>query len=466
MESLLITNGKIVNSDSVNFMASDLFIENGIICEVGANAKNLATAQTQIIDARNMYLFPGGVDVHTHLDLPIKDFTASDSFESGTLAALHGGTTTLIDFANQTKGETAISAFEHWMKLAKNNCHIDYAFHVSLTQIDSSTEEEIIHLMKEGVTSFKTFMAYDNMRLTLEEFSTLFALSAKLGFLITLHAEVGETINENIKQLIKGQMSGPQFHHLSRPIAAEVTAIEKAINLSHKYQVPCYIVHLSSQEGLAKIAAAKKLGIPLLAETCPQYLLLDNSHYSKQTFDEAAKYILSPPLRSPADCVGLWQGLEEGTISTVATDHCPFWLKDKRRGINNFTQIPNGIPGVENRMELLFSEGVIKRNMPLSRFVQLTSSNPAKIFGLYPKKGLIARGADADLVIFDPEKKHTITYKNLHSLCDYSPYEGVNVTGKCHTIVAQGQLAVVQGQCRIQKGRGRYLPRTAGVFAI
>jgi dihydropyrimidinase len=457
-KSLLIKNGIIVSEG--RRIVGDLLAENGKIKKIG---KNLSSKSAEVLDAGGCLVLPGGVDPHTHMELPMKGFSASDDFESGTAAALYGGTTTIIDFANQKKGGTIKAALDLWHEKADGSALCDYAFHVSVTDYNERTAREMKRCVSEwGVNSFKTFTAYKGV-LGIDDAQLLgvMELTAELGGIVLIHAENGDLIERAVAENRTNGRLAPRYHEESRPWTTEAEAVSRAVDLARHAECPLYVVHLSSGESLARLdflRARHSGGSPVFVETCPQYLLLDRSLYRRPGF-EGAKYVMSPPLRDKRDCSLLWSGLSFGSIDTVATDHCPFWLKDKARGRRDFSKIPNGAPGVENRMELLFSEGVVKGHFSLERFVELTAERPARIFGLYPKKGVLRPGADADIVIFDPTVRHTLSARTHHMRCDYSAYEGMSVTGKCLATVIRGEVAVYGGELLIHKGFGRYLRR-------
>src|SRR5216683_1679821 len=353
----------------------------------------------RVIDAANHLVIPGGIDVHTHLDMPFGGTTSADDFETGTIAAAFGGTTTLIDFAIQYKGQALRQAFDTWMKKAQPKAVTDYAFHCIITDLGSAQLEEMGQLVREGVTSFKLFMAYPGVFML--DDATIF----------------------------KAMRQAPKYHALTRPTTAEAEATSRAIALAEMAGAPVYIVHLSCNDALEKVREARDRGLPVYAETCPQYLYLSIENFDVPDF-EGAKYVFTPPLREKWHQEKLWNGLKSDHLQVVSTDHCPFCFKEQKElGRNDFTKIPNGGPGVEHRMSLIYSGGVAKGRFSVNRFVELVSTTPAKLFGLYPRKGTIAVGSDADLVIFDPNRKHTISAATHHMRVDYSMFEGIRVTG-------------------------------------
>jgi dihydropyrimidinase len=454
MKSILIKNGTVVTATDT-FLA-DVFVQGETVHTVGTNLQNKAD---QVIDAKGCYLFPGGIDAHTHLDLPFMGTSSSDDFETGTLAALHGGTTTVIDFAFQTQGKSLKEGLGAWFEKAKGKAVGDYAFHIAVTDFNENVRGEIRDLIeKEGVTSFKTFMAYKGaLMIDDRQMIGLMNEVKKWGGLVTVHAENGDLADSLIQENRAKGNTAPRFHALSRPEIVEAEATGRAIDIAYAGDHPLYVVHMTCEGALNRVREATKRNQRVLVETCVQYLLLDDSVYEKGF--EGAKWVMSPPLRKPKDQTALWNGIEQGLIHTVATDHCPFCMDQKKMGENDFSKIPNGAPGIENRMELMFSEGVLKNRMTLNKFVEVNSTAPAKIFGMYPRKGTIAVGADADIVIFDPKAEHTMSAKTHHMRCDYSAYEGWKVTGKTKSVLLRGTLAIENGKALVGKGFGKYIPR-------
>ena len=439
MSTMLIKNGFIVTEDEV--IKGDLLIADDKIVKI---SEYLEMRADIVINALNNIIFPGGIDAHTHMELPYPGGFSCDSFETGSRAALHGATTTIIDFANQQKGKTLDHALKLWHKKAKDHCCCDYKFHISITDVDETTLDEMKNMYEcQGIYSFKTFLTYPDLMISPDDLEKVMLKTKELGGVVTLHAEMHQIIEALDQEFSKGLKTAPYYHGLSHPDTAEEQAIALAITLAEKTQCPLYIVHLSCKKGLDLVSAAKKSNkVKIFAETCPQYLLLDNSLYKNSDHTEVMKYILSPPLRTTQDQEALWQGVLDKTIDVIATDHCPFTLKQKKAGLSNYKLIPNGIPGVENRFELMFSECVGKRKMTLTDFSKLVSTNPAQIFKLYPHKGVIAPGADADLVIFNKDKKWKISKNNHHMNVDYNPYEGFLVSGKVQSVMLRGNLVI------------------------
>ena len=403
----------------------------------------------RVIDAAGKYVLPGGIDVHTHLDMPFGGTTSADDFESGTIAAAHGGTTTIVDFAIQYRGQTLHHAWETWMKKAEGKAAIDYGFHMIVTELTDQVELEMDALVRQGVTSFKLFMAYPGVFM-LDDASIFKALlrTGKNGGTICMHAENGGVIDVLVKQALAEGKTAPKYHALTRPARAEAEATHRAIALAEIADVPIYIVHLSAAEALEMVTEARDRGLPAFAETCPQYLFLSYDNYEEPGFD-GAKYVMSPPLRAQETQDRLWRGLAFNDLQAISTDHCPFCMKEQKvLGEGDFSKIPNGAPGIETRMSLVYDGGVRTGRISLNRFVELTSTSPAKIFGLFPRKGTIAPGSDADIVIFDPEKTMRLSVETLHMNVDYNPYEGREVTGVTDTVISRGRSSSTAGSSR------------------
>jgi dihydropyrimidinase len=458
MSKTLIKNGIVVTATDT--FKSDILIENETVSEL---SQSYGSSVEKTIDATGCYVFPGGIDAHTHLDLPFMGTSSSDDFETGTLAALHGGTTSIIDFAFQTQGKSLKEGLEIWHSKARGKAVCDYAFHMAVTDFNENSREEIRSLVQDsGVTSFKTFMAYKGaLMIDDRQMIGLMSEVKKWGGLVTVHAENGDLADSNIqKNRALGNMA-PKYHALSRPEIVESEATGRAIDLAHNGEHPLYIVHMTCESALNRVQDSLKRGQKVFVETCVQYLLLNDSLYERPGF-EGSKWVMSPPLRKPSDQVALWNGINQNLIHVVATDHCPFCMNQKEMGLNDFSKIPNGAPGIEHRMELMYSEGVEKKRISLNRFVDLNCTQPAKIFNL-SQKGTIAIGGDADLVIFDPRKKHTLSKETHHMRCDYSAYEGWQVTGKVRSVFLRGKLAIDDGKALVSKGFGKYLARKGNV---
>ena len=454
----IVTNARVVTAtDTYN---ADIAISNGKIAALGQGLPR--DNAVKILDANGKYVFPGGIDVHTHLDMPFGGTTSADDFETGTRAAAFGGTTTLIDFAIQYKGQTLRTAFDTWMKKASEKAVCDYSFHCIITDLPDAQINEMNALVREGVTSFKLFMAYPGVFM-LDDGSIFKALqtTAKNGGLVCMHAENGNAIDVIVQQALAAGKKAPKYHALTRPTTAEAEATSRAIALAEMAGAPIYIVHLSCNDALEKVREARDRGLPVYAETCPQYLYLSIENFDAPGF-EGAKYVFTPPLREKWHQEKLWDGLKRDHLQVVSTDHCPFCFKEQKElGRDDFTKIPNGGPGIEHRMSLVYSGGVAKGRFSVNRFVEMVSTTPAKLFGLYPRKGTIAVGSDADLVIFDPDRKHKISAATHHMRVDYSMFEGIEVTGMPDVVLSRGRVLVQNNQFAGKVGAGEFLKRSA-----
>ena len=460
--SVLIKNGRIITA-SDDYQA-DIFIQNDKISIIG---ENLSIPADKIIDASGKYVIPGGIDPHTHLDMPFMGTVSSDDFVTGTRAAAHGGTTTIIDFAIQTKGHSALEGLETWHAKAAGKTAVDYGFHMILTDTEGDRISELKTLIGEGVTSYKLFMAYPgvlfmddaNIYRTMRE-------AGDNGAIICMHAENGIVIDEIVRNAVVDGKTEPKWHAATRPDRMEAEAVHRTIAIGDVADVPVYIVHLTSAAALDQVALARNDGQAVFAETCPQYLFLDESYYEKDNF-EGAKYVMSPPLREKWNQAELWNGLANGNLQVVSTDHCTFRFKDQKpMGKDLFTKIPNGAPGLENRMSLIYQGGVVDGLLSLNTFVKITSTAAAKIFGLYPRKGTIAVGSDADVVIFNPNRKETISVDNpiTHNMnVDYNAYEGFEITGVSETVLSRGKTVIEDNKYVGKEGDGEFIKR--GLFS-
>jgi len=456
--SILIKNGRIITA--VDDYMGDVFIENETITHIG---ESLDMEADEILDASGKYLFPGGLDPHTHLDMPFGGTVSADDFETGTRAAAHGGTTTLIDFAIQTKGQSTLEALDTWHAKAEGKTAIDYGFHMIVTDLEDDRVHEMKMLADEGITSYKLFMAYPGV-LYVDD-GTIYRAMRKAGengTIVCMHAENGIVIDEIVKRALAEGKTEPKYHALTRPTRMEAEGVHRAIAIAEVANVPVYIVHLSSSDALEQVMLARNRGVHAFAETCPQYLFLDHSYYEQEGF-EGAKYVMTPALREKWNQDELWKGLKFGDLQSISTDHCPFCFKDQKTlGIDDFSKIPNGGPGVENRMSLVFNGGVNSGRISLNKFVELTSTAAAKTFGLFPKKGTIAVSSDADIVIFDPNRKETISVDNScthHMRVDYNAYEGFEVTGFTETVLSRGKIIIKDCEYMGKKGDGQFLKR-------
>ena len=454
MTKTLIKNGRIVTA--VDDYTADILIEDETISVIG---RSLEMEADRVIDAGGKLVFPGGIDPHTHMELPFGGTQSSDDFFTGTRAAAFGGTTTIVDFAVQYKGESMIQAVDNWHAKAEGKCAIDYSFHLITTEFEDKNVEEMHTLMDEGITSFKLFMAYPGVFLV-DDATIYRAMSAagERGGLICMHAENGIVINEIIKRFLAEGRTAPKYHALSRPTIAEAEGVHRAIAIAEMAESPVYIVHLSCADALDKVREARDRGISAFAETCPQYLFRSIDDYGDDW--DGAKYVFTPPLREKHNCGELWKGLKMDDLQVISTDHCPFCMKEQKElGRDDFSKIPNGAPGVENRMSLIYNGGVVENRISLNRFVELTSTAAAKMFGMFPKKGTIAVGSDADIVIFDPEKEHSFGVENEHMNVDYSTYEGWILKGKVETVLSRGRVIIEDGEHTGKQGDGRFIKR-------
>jgi len=455
-----IENGTIVTAEST--FRGDLLVDGETIAAIEPPGVLAAAPVDRVIDATGRYVLPGGIDAHTHLDMPLDDEVRSaDDFESGTIAAAMGGTTTIVDYATQSRGGTLAEALETWQAKAAGRAVVDYGFHMIVSDFRPEVAAELDGIVAAGVPSFKLFMAYPD-RLMLDDGAIFRVLLAarENGARVCLHAENGHVIQVLVERALAAGHTAPRWHAETRPARAEAEAVHRAAALAEIAGAPVFIVHLSSAEALEEVERARARGVDLAAETCPQYLCLSAERYDDPDF-EGARYVMSPPLRAASSQAPLWRGLVDGAISTVATDHCPFRLADKARGRDDFSHIPNGAPGIETRLLLLWHEGVRAERLSLNRFVEVVATAPARLFGLYPRKGALAVGSDADLVLWDPERRSTLAAATHHSRVDYSPYEGREVVGGPETVLARGEVVVDRGRFLGRAGRGRFLPRAA-----
>ncbi|KUF16349.1 MULTISPECIES: dihydropyrimidinase [Streptomyces] len=455
----LIRGGLVVTA--AEELHADVLIEDGRIAALAARGTEAAAAWTadRVIDASEKYVVPGGVDAHTHMELPFGGTFASDSFETGTRAAAWGGTTTIVDFAVQTVGRSLRSGLDAWYAKADGKCAIDYAFHMILSDVNDRTLKEMDLLVEEGITSFKLFMAYPGVFYS-DDGQILRAMqrSAGNGGLIMMHAENGIAIDVLVEQALQRGETDPRHHGEVRKVLLEAEATHRAIQLARVAGAPLYVVHVSAEEAVAELAAARDKGLPVFGETCPQYLFLSTDNLAEPDF-EGAKYVCSTPLRPREHQAALWRGLRTNDLQVVSTDHCPFcFTGQKELGRGDFSKIPNGLPGVENRMDLLH-QAVVDGHISRRRWIEIACATPARMFGLYPKKGTIAPGADADVVVYDPAATQTISAGTHHMNVDYSAYEGRQVTGRVETVLSRGEVVIEGREFTGRAGHGVYTPR-------
>ncbi len=471
---ILIKNGTVVTHAGRS--QADVLIDGEVVAGIAASGTHEWEAGAQkVIDASGKYVLPGGVDVHTHMELPFGGTYASDDFETGTRAAAWGGTTTIVDFAVQTIGEPMMDGYEAWMQKADARCAIDYGFHMIVSDVNEQSLKEMDMLMGEGVTSFKLFMAYPGVLYSNDgQIFMAMQKAAENGGTIMMHAENGIVIDVLREQAIKRGETAPIYHSLTRPPITEAEATHRAIAYAELAGCPLYVVHMSAKQAVAEVAEARNRGLNVFGETCPQYLYLGWYHLSEPGF-EGAKYVCSTPVRNwdEGHQEWMWKYLATNDLQVISTDHCPFCMNDhptlgtqKRLGEGDFTKIPNGLPGVEERMRLIYHGAVAEGHLSLERFVEVCSATPAKMFGMYPKKGTIAVGSDADMFIFDPNTTTTMSVEVNHMNVDYSCYEGKEVQGKIETVLSRGRVLVEDGSYHGSPGDGAYLKRDTNQYLI
>jgi dihydropyrimidinase len=470
MGNTLIKGGTVITATEK--MEADVLVDGDKVVALLGREHTVEADET--IDAAGKYVMPGGIDVHTHMELPFGGTFAADTFETGTRAAAWGGTTTIVDFAVQTKGESAMDGFEAWMRKAEGNCAIDYGFHMITGDINEQTLKEMQMLLDEGVSSFKMFMAYPGVFYSDDgEILRAMQKGAEIGATICMHAENGIAIDVLVEQALQRGETDPIYHGVVRKSILEGEAAHRAIKLAELTGVPLYIVHLSAKEALDAVIQARDEGRNVFAETCPQYLFLSLDDMGNGF--EGAKYVASPPLRDIADGhqERLWQGLRTNDLQVVSTDHCPFCMGEhpqfgtqKQLGADDFSKIPNGMPGVENRFGLIYNGGVAEGRISVNRFVEIVATTPARMFGMYPQKGTIAVGSDADIVVFDPKAKTVVSAKTHHMNVDYSAYEGYELAGKVDTVLSRGKTIIANDEYLGSAGDGQYLRRGTNQYLI
>jgi dihydropyrimidinase len=457
----LIAGGQVVGPAGAAPM--DVIIDGETITALAAPGSGLATSwaaeSERVIDATGRYVLPGGIDAHTHMEMPFGGTFSADTFETGTRAAAWGGTTTIVDFAVQAKGTSLQATLDKWHAKADGNCAVDYGFHMIVSDVNDATLKEMDACIDAGVTSFKMFMAYPGVFYATDgEIVRAMQQASGNGALIMMHAENGIAIDQLVAEALAAGRTEPLQHGLTRPAELEAEATSRAITLAGVTGAPLYVVHLSAAQALAAIAAARDTGQNVFAETCPQYLYLSLEDLGRPGF-EGAKYVASPPLRPREHQASLWRGLRTNDLSVVSTDHCPFCFKDQKElGRGDFSKIPNGIPGVEHRMDLLH-QGVAAGELSLARWVEVSSATPARMFGLYPRKGVIQPGSDADVVIYDPAATQVLSAASHHMAVDYSAYEGMQITGRVDTVLSRGRIVIDGGEYHGETGHGRFLSR-------
>ncbi|HVY62555.1 MAG TPA: dihydropyrimidinase [Planctomycetota bacterium] len=460
---LLIKGGTVVNSEG-QYRADVWVDDDGVIQQIGHDLEKVrltGSKADRVVDASGQFVFPGGIDAHTHMELPFMGTTSADNFENGTVAGCVGGTTGIIDFVIPSKGQSNLDALGQWNEKAGGKAVSDYAFHMAIVEWTNKTAEEMEEVARRGITSFKTFTAYKGaLMLDDRELFNVMLKARDLKSIVTVHAVNGDVLSTLAERFAKEGKLSPAYHPKCQPPEAEGEATFRAIQLARIAGIPLYVVHVTCDDALQQIHRANGEGTEIYAETCIQYLLLDDSLYEKPDF-EGAKYVLSPPLRKKQDQVALWEGIQRGHVHTLATDHCPFHFESqKTMGKEDFRKIPNGLPGVEERISLLYTYGVAEGKITWSQLVDVCSTRPAKIFNMYPKKGAVAVGADADLVVFDPAWESTFSAKTHKSKVDYSCYEGWKRKGRPSHVFVRGRLVAKDGEFCGERGFGRFVERS------
>ena len=450
----LIKNGTIVTDEDI--FTGDLLLDGEKIAEIGPG---LSAEDARVVDASGKLVFPGFIDAHTHFDLPVSGTVTADDFESGSECALLGGTTCVVDFATQDFGETLATALKNWHEKADGRASCDYAFHMAISQWTPEVRKEMADMVAQGIPSFKIYMTYGN-RVSDEEIYDILTEARELGALVCVHCENHGIIQARIKELLSDGSSAPASHPLAHPDQTEAEAIHRLLTIAELVDVPVMVVHLTSKAGLKEIKRFRKRGVEVYTETCPQYLLLEDDVYEKPRF-EGAKYVCSPPIRKKRDRKALWKGLERGDIQLVSTDHCTFTLEQKAAGKDDFSKIPGGVPGVEERVGLLLTHGVRSGKLSLQQMVELLSTNPARLYGLYPRKGALQPGSDADVVLWDPAAHRTLRDENVHTRAAYTAYRGMEIQGAAETVFLRGQMVVENGAL-VQEHQGQFIPRAPG----
>lgn len=448
----IIKNGTLVNSQETYI--ADIAIQDEKIVKIGSHLE--VTAQDEVYDATGCFVFPGFIDTHTHLDMDAGATHTADNFKTGTRAAVVSGTTTIIDFATQDKGHSLQEAYDAWRKLADHQSSCNYRFHMAITDWNEQTKAEVAHMPSLGVTSFKVYMAYDNLKCNDGEILECLQEVKKIDGLLGVHCENGTLVDELIHECIENKQFTPHYHPLSRPSDVEAEAINRLAYIGKLVGHPVHVVHLSSKKGLEEVRHMRALGQPITVETCPQYLVLDDSKYDLPNF-EGAKYVMSPPLRKKEDNLALMEAIAQGEIETIGTDHCSFNFKgQKELGRENFAKIPNGAPGVEHRPQLIYTYLVDQKWISVSKMCELMCENPAKLYGMFPKKGILQEGSEADIVVFDPRVTSVIQAKQQLQNVDYTPYEGMEVKGQATYVFLNGQCVVQSGRVT-QENQGTYV---------
>ena len=450
----LFKNGTVVSGRGTR--RADVLVENEKILQVG---RNLSDPLARAIDVTGKLLMPGFIDAHTHFDLDVCNTTTADDFDSGTKSAIRGGTTTIVDFACPNKGESLHHGLDLWHRKADGKCWCDYGFHMTIDDWNAEIEKEIDDMYAAGISSFKMYMTYPAMMIGDEAMYKALKKLKEKGGICGVHCENSGVINALIEEKKAAGEMGVSSHPETRPDFLEAEAVSRLLRIAQAVDIPVVIVHLTNAATLAEVTAARRRGQKVYVETCPQYLVLDDSVYYNEDFSRAARYVCAPPLRKPEDCRALWAGLRKGDIQTISTDHCAFTLAQKDAGRGDFTKIPGGLPGVEARGELVYSFGVTTRKISLATMCKVLSENPAKLYGMFPRKGVIAPGADADIVVYDPGASHVIRAEDCVANVDYNPYEGFVTAGGIRQVWLRGALSVEDGKVLVQEPAGKYMAR-------
>lgn len=455
MATTVIKGGTVANAD--RSYKADVLIDGGKIIEIGENLQG-----DKQLDATGCYVMPGGIDPHTHLEMPFMGTYSTDDFSSGTRAALAGGTTTVVDFCLPSPGQSLLEARDMWSnKSTRAMC--DYSFHMAITWWDKQVFDEMAQIVDGGITSFKHFLAYKGaLMVDDDELYSSFQRCAALGALPMVHAENGDIVAQMQQKLMAEGNNGPEAHAYSRPPEVEGEATNRAIMIADMAGVPLYVVHVSCEQAHEAIRRARQKGMRVFGEPLIQHLVLDDSEYSNPDWDHAARRVMSPPFRNKEHQDSLWAGLQAGSLQVVATDHCAFSTEQKRMGLGDFTKIPNGTGGLEDRLSVLWTEGVVKGRLTVNEFVAVTSTNSARILNMYPQKGAIVPGADADIVVLDPARSKTISASTQQSAIDYNVFEGFEVSGLPRFTLTRGFVAVTEGAVDAQEGHGKFVPRKSG----
>lgn len=449
----LFKNGTVVSGRGTR--RADVLVENEKILQVG---RNLSDPLARAIDVTGKLLMPGFIDAHTHFDLDVCNTTTADDFDSGTKSAIRGGTTTIVDFACPNKGESLHHGLDLWHRKADGKCWCDYGFHMTIDDWNAEIEKEIDDMYAAGISSFKMYMTYPAMMIGDEAMYKALKKLKEKGGICGVHCENSGVINALIEEKKAAGEMGVSSHPETRPDFLEAEAVSRLLRIAQAVDIPVVIVHLTNAATLAEVTAARHRGQKVYVETCPQYLVLDDSVYYNEDFSRAARYVCAPPLRKPEDCRALWAGLRKGDIQTISTDHCAFTLAQKDAGRGDFTKIPGGLPGVEARGELVYSFGVTTRKISLATMCKVLSENPAKLYGMFPRKGVIAPGADADIVVYDPQADHILRAEDMVSRAGYTPYEGFVTHGSVSQVWLRGKLMVENGHV-IGEQEGQYIVR-------